>query len=266
MITTNQYGPWALIAGGSEGIAASFAHKLAGIGINLVLVARRPDPLEKLKGQLLAANEVQVRTLSLDLQRSDTLDRIREVSDDIEVGLLIFNAGDVGSITGSFLDRSLEDVLTVARVTAIGQTTLAHHFGSKMAKHGRGGILLIGSLSGNAGMPNQVTYCASKAYSQILAEGLWCELKPRGIDVLSVILGVTDTPARTREKLPAIPGLTISTCDEVAQEALDNLAEGGPVYVPPAFARIFQSMSSAPRRQLAERMSGVGRSPPEKTT
>jgi NAD(P)-dependent dehydrogenase (short-subunit alcohol dehydrogenase family) len=159
MITAKQYGPWALIAGGSEGVAASFAHKLAGVGMSLVLVARRPEPLEKLSQEVRANNGVEVRTLSLDLKRSDMLDRIREVTDDIEVGLLIFNAGDLGSITGPFLDRALEDVLTVVRVTAIGQTTLAHHFGSRMATRGRGGIILVGSMSGSAGMPTQATYC-----------------------------------------------------------------------------------------------------------
>jgi short-subunit dehydrogenase len=96
---------------------------------------------------------------------------------------------------------------------------------------------------------------------------LWCELRPRGIDVLSLVLGVTDTPARTRSGLPAIAAMPISTCDEVAQQALDNLTNGGPVYVPPPFATMFQSMCSTPRRQLAERLSGMTRrSPLQKTT
>jgi short-subunit dehydrogenase len=259
MITAKQYGPWALIAGGSEGVAASFAHKLAGVGMNLVLVARRLEPLEKLSQAIRTSSGAQVRTLALDLKRSDMLERIREVTDDIEVGLLIFNAAELGSIMGPFLERTLEDVLASVRVTAIGQTTLAHHFGSQMAARGRGGIILVGSVSGNAGMPNQATYCASKAYSQILAEALWCELKPHGIDVLSLVLGVTDTPARARAGIPDAPGLHVSSSDDVAQQALDNLADGGPVYVPPPFAKMFQSLCSAPRRQLAEHMSGAVR-------
>jgi short-subunit dehydrogenase len=222
--------------------------------MNLVLVARRPEPLEKLGQEVRAASKVEVRTLSLDLKRSDMLGRIREVTDDIEVGLLIFNAGELDSVWGPFLDRTLEDVLAAARVTAIGQTTLAHHFGARMAARRRGGIILVGSLSGNAGMPNQATYCAAKAYSQILAEALWCELKPRGIDVLSLVLGITDTPARTRSGIPA-PMLPVFAADDVAQQALDNLAEGGPVYIPPPMAQMFQFLCSTPRRRIAERMT-----------
>ena len=180
MINAKQYGPWALIAGGSEGVAVSFAHQLAGVGMNLVLVARRSEPLETLRREVVASSGVEVRALSLDLKRPDMLERIREVTDGIEVGLLIFNAGETDSMMGLFLDRALDDVLAAVRVTTIGQTTLAHHFGSRMARRGRGGIILVGSLSGNAGAPKVATYCAAKAYSQILAEALWCELKPRG--------------------------------------------------------------------------------------
>jgi short-subunit dehydrogenase len=268
MITAKQYGPWALIAGGSEGVAASFAHKLAGVGISLVLVARRSEALERLSQEVRARRAVEVRTLSLDLKQSDMLERIREVTDEIEVGLLIFNAGDTGRMMGPFLDRALEDVLASVRVTAIGQTTLAHHFGSQMAARGRGGIILVGSLSGNAGAPNVATYCAAKAYSQILAEALWCELKPRGIDVLSLALGLTDTPARTRSgvSLADIPGMPVLSADDVAQQALDNLADGGPVHVPPPYARVFQYLCSTPRRQIAERASGAVSVPQQKTT
>ncbi|MET0986528.1 MAG: SDR family NAD(P)-dependent oxidoreductase, partial [Steroidobacteraceae bacterium] len=257
VITMKQHGPWALIAGGSEGVGASFAHKLARIGMNLMLVARRSEPLETLAQNVRARSQAEVRTLSLDLKRSDALERVREVTDDIEIGLLIFNAGDLGSAMGSFIDRNLEDVLAAVRVTVIGQTTLAHHFGARMAARGRGGIILIGSLSGNAGVPNQATYCAAKAYSQIFAEALWCELKPRGIDVLSVVLGITDTPARARAGLPDVPGAHVFTADDIAQHALDNLVDGGPVYVPPPLAELFQLFSSSPRRQIAELMSGA---------
>jgi short-subunit dehydrogenase len=265
MITAKQYGPWALIAGGSEGVGASFARKLAAVGIHLLLVARRSEPLEKL-AQELAASGVEVRTLSLDLKRSDVLERIRELTDGIEIGLLIFNASNLESMIGSFLDRAPEDSLAVVQVTTISQTILAHHFGSRMIARGRGGIILVGSTAGAAGMPNHATYCASKAYSQIFAEALWCELKPRGVDVLSLVLGITDTPARARAGVPDAPGLPVLTGDDVAQEALDNLAEGGPVYVPPSYAEMFQSMCSTPRRRLAEYVSAAVRASQQEAT
>ena len=47
MTDPKTYGPWAVIAGGSEGVGASFARQLAESGLNLVLLARKPGPLEE---------------------------------------------------------------------------------------------------------------------------------------------------------------------------------------------------------------------------
>src|SRR5262245_41144483 len=87
-----KYGPWALITGGSEGVGAALARKLAADGFNLVLVARKPAPLEELATELRAGG-AEVRILSADLSQPDVLDKVRAVTDDIEVGLLIYNAG-----------------------------------------------------------------------------------------------------------------------------------------------------------------------------
>ena len=92
MIDPQYYGPWAVIAGGSEGVGAGFADELSKIGINLVLIARKPGPLEETAAKA-RANGVEVRTLALDLLVPDALDQIKAVTDDVEVGLLIFNAG-----------------------------------------------------------------------------------------------------------------------------------------------------------------------------
>jgi uncharacterized protein len=254
MISAQQYGPWALIAGGSEGIGASFARKLAHAGFHLVLIARRAGPLDDLAGRLRAEAGVQVRTLPLDLSsaRPDMLERIREVTDDIEVGLLIYSAADTGRIA-PFLEWTVDQAVSWVRLIAVGQATLAHHFAAQMARRGRGGILFVGALPGNAGTANLATYSGSKAFTQIFCEALWSELKPRGIDVLVHIVGATDTPARARSGARNLMPLTPP--DEVAQLGLDNLAQG-PVFVMPPMVPLFQQLASMTRRQAAERMSG----------
>ena len=88
-----QYGPWALIAGGSEGVGESFARQLAGAGIHLVLLARRQGPLDRLASSISEDHGVAVRTLTVDLTRPELLSRVRALTDDIEVGLMIYNAG-----------------------------------------------------------------------------------------------------------------------------------------------------------------------------
>ena len=118
-----------------------------------------------------------------------------------------------------------------------------------MAKLGRGGIIFLGSLTGNGGMANVATYGGSKAFTQIFGEALWTELKPHGIDVLVLIVGAADTPARRRSGFGN--PMAVNQCDEVAQWGLDNLANG-PVYVLPLIADMFKQMCSLPRREVVE--------------
>ena len=77
MIDAKSYGPWAIIAGASEGIGVSFAHLLGKAGINLVLVARQQGLLEQLARDVGAGSSVQTRVLALDLSDPDALDRVR---------------------------------------------------------------------------------------------------------------------------------------------------------------------------------------------
>jgi short-subunit dehydrogenase len=259
----DRYGPWAVIAGASEGVGAAFARKLAARGLNLVLIARKAETLQALAASIGEAHGVQVRTLPMDLTSTDMLEQIRAVTDDLEVGLLVYNAGANQSMLRYF-DASLEQALRVVRLNPVGQVSLTHHFGLKMRERGRGGIVLVGSLAGAAGGSPLAAYCASKSFAQKLAEGLWSELKPRGVDVLYIVVGAVDTPNRQRQgasakvsadRLPAEddPNQMVFPPEEIAQEALDHLAEG-PVHVPPRLERFYHDLSTMPRAQASELM------------
>ena len=137
MIDPQYYGPWAVIAGGSEGVGAGFADELSKIGINLVLIARKPGPLEETAAKA-RANGVEVRTLALDLLVPDALDQIKAVTDDVEVGLLIFNAG-ANSYGHEFVTGDLTGFAGVIELNINKQLELSHHFGGLMKDRGRGG-------------------------------------------------------------------------------------------------------------------------------
>jgi short-subunit dehydrogenase len=246
-LRAEKYGPWAVIAGGSEGIGACIARHLAQSGINLVLIARKVEALESVAASLRA--HVEARTLALDLTDAAMLDRIREATDDVEVGLLVYNAG-ASHRTGPFVDWPLQDVVKVIRLNTEGQAILAHHFGKKMAARGRGGITLMGSLAGNAGSPSVIAYAGAKAFSQIFAEGLWWEMKQRGVDVLHVVVGSTDTPAMKRLGIVYRKNQA-DDAEDVARFTLENLAKG-PVAVVPSMLNRFQELATTDRGAATE--------------
>ncbi|NLU81648.1 SDR family NAD(P)-dependent oxidoreductase [Rhodococcus sp. HNM0569] len=229
MLDLDKYGPWAVVAGGSEGVGACFADELARAGFNLVLIARKPGPLED-TAESVRAHGVEVRTLSLDLLDADALDRIRAVTDDVEVGLLIFNAG-ANSYGHEFVTGDMEGFRGVLELNVVKQLELSHHYGALMRERGRGGIILLGSMSGFMGAEQQSLYSASKAFSRIFAESLWLELEPHGVDVVELVLGVTRTPAMERAGLNFdIPGMLVAEPADVAREGLEHITDG-PLWV-----------------------------------
>lgn len=255
-----RYGPWALIAGASEGTGAEFAWLLAAAGINLILVARRDGPLGALAGEIGAAHGVKVVTAAIDLAKDDAATRLAEIAAPLEVGLLVFNAG--ADPNGSpFLDQAIEAWSDLAVRNCLTVMRSLHHFGLPMRERGRGGLLVCGSGVCYGGLPGISVYGATKAFDLALLEGLWAELKPAGVDVLYLVMGRTDTPAHRKlleeRGMPTdVAGMAIAR--EVAKLGLERLPFGpiqnwGLADEEPGWAQI----SAADRRARIEKIAAM---------
>ena len=223
----SRYGPWALIAGASEGTGSSFARQLAEKGLNLILVARRQGPLDALAGEITATHGVECVTASIDLSSADAADKMAIAAGEREVGLLILNAG--ADPNGSmFLDNDIAnwDALAMRNVMCVMRA--CHRFGAPMRRRRRGGIMIVGSGACYSGLPGIAVYGATKAFDLVFSESLWAELQPFGVDVLSYVIGRTDTPAH-RELMEArgmpIPD-DLADPDDVARLGLARLPHG----------------------------------------
>ena len=131
-----RYGPWAVITGGSEGVGAAWGRALVDRGVGVVLVARRPEPLEA-TASALRERGGDVRTISLDVTDPDVVERLRSVTDDIEVGTLILNAGAMRTRQYTwFLDEDLRDIETVITLNTLVTARLVHGYGRAMRDRG----------------------------------------------------------------------------------------------------------------------------------
>lgn len=248
LVDPDRYGPWAVVAGGSEGVGARFAHHLAASGINLVLVARTPGPLEA-TAAAVREQGVEVRTVAADLTEPAGVDAVLAGTADVEVGLLVCNAG-ANTYGASFVDGDLDRFERVIDLNITAPLRLAHHYGAAMKARRRGGILLVGSLSGYLGHAQIGVYAAAKAFSRVFAEGLWLELREDDVDVLEVVLGATRTPAMERAGLRLdLPGIPVSEPDDVAVQALRSLREG-PVVIAAGNEHLVAFQTGPDRRRV----------------
>lgn len=252
MIAPEKYGPWAMVLGASEGIGEAFVRQIAAAGVNVVLVSRRQSVLDALAASL--PDTVQHRTLAVDLTADDAVDQLIAATDDIEVGLVVYNAG-ADTMAVKFHDRSLDEVMHLVKLNVVTPTKLCHQIGAQMRARKRGGIILLGSMAGLAGTGWVATYSATKAYDQMLAEGLWRELKADGVDVMVLVAGATATPAHDRMGAKVTKEYPPMDPADVAREGLAALGSG-PLHVAGDANRAnFARMSPAPRVDIINQMT-----------
>jgi short-subunit dehydrogenase len=164
----------------------------------------------------------------LDLTDAGLADRVTAATAGLDVGLLVYNAGAANRMP-TFLDDPVEDSIGRIELNCVGPVVLARLLGPPMRERGRGGIVLVGSLSCLAGAARVVVYSAAKAFGVNLAEGLWAELRPHGVDVCNAVLGSVRTPSAARMGVEPDPERDMEP-DDVAAEIVANIGNG-PTYV-----------------------------------
>jgi short-subunit dehydrogenase len=233
----DNYGPWAVVAGASEGLGEAFARACASRGVNVILVARREHVLRALADDIAHSCNVSTKVIVADLGTSDGLNRVLDETRDLDVGLIIYNA--IYPLIGPFWSVGVEEHRKEIDVNIRGPLVLAHAFGERMRARGRGGIVLLSSMAGFQGAARIVNYAATKAYNLVLGEGLWEELRGSGVDALVCAPGATRTPNYERSD-PSEDGswmVYVQEARDVANETLEYLGRG-PLLIPGRMNRL----------------------------
>jgi uncharacterized protein len=234
--TTNfkeKYGQYALIAGGSDGLGYAFAEAIARRGLNLVLIARQEDRLKAAAARLKEIYEIDVISISADMADYENVKKLIS-SLKVSIGLLVYNAAFAP--IGLFENTNEDHLALCAAVNVKTPLLLTKLISASMIQQKRGGIVLMSSLAGAQGSPNIAAYAATKSFNAILAEGLWKELKPHGIDVLGCCAGAIFTPGyQQAEKTKPAPGMLKAS--QVAEQTLNALGRG-PIIIPGAINKI----------------------------
>jgi hypothetical protein len=213
-----RYGDWALVTGASSGIGLEFARALARERISCVLTARRDDRLRTLAEELERSYAVSTRVVAIDLADPAGADQLAEAVADLDIGMLINNAGF--GYAGRLDKQDTERLRALVQVNCVAPLVLTSRLLPKMTARGRGAVIFSGSIAGQQPLPHLAAYSASKGFDRLLGESLWGELRGTGVDVLVLEPGPTDTEFQAVAGEVPHPGEAPDGVVEVALDAL----------------------------------------------
>ncbi|WPB82545.1 SDR family oxidoreductase [Archangium violaceum] len=215
-------GKTVVVTGSSMGIGEAFARELDARGAKLVLVARSQDKLQALASRLQSA-----QVIVEDLTKPGAAGRVFEevTRRGLDVDVLINNAG-FGE-HGPFMDVSLETQRGQIALNIGALVELTHVF-LPMLERRHGGVIQVASMAGYQPTPYFAVYGATKAFVLSFSEALWAEYKDRGVRVVAVSPGATDTRFFVRAGEAASSGFKRASPEDVARLGLEAFQKNRP--------------------------------------
>lgn len=215
-----------LITGASGGIGEEFARQLAHRGDNLALVARSAERLNKLADELSRAHRIHAHAIPLDLTEADAAQKLFDETTrrNLEINFLINNAG-FGSL-GEFTAFSIQRDEEMIRLNISAVVALTHLYLRPMQASGAGAIINVASTAAFQPVPFMATYAATKAFVLSFSEALAEENRARGVRIMALCPGATDTNFFRAAEGERPPLRMIETPETVVRSALHAFARG----------------------------------------
>ncbi|KAI0478393.1 3-ketoacyl-CoA reductase [Xylariaceae sp. FL0804] len=199
-------GTWAVVTGASDGLGKEYATQLASKGFNLVLVSRTLPKLETLAQELEAKfGGLQTKVLDMDFAANNDADyeRLAQLVDGLDVGILINNVGQSHSIPVPFTLTEKEEMQSIVTINCMGTLRTTRIVAPGMQSRKRGLIITMGSFGGWLPTPYLATYSGSKAFLQHWSTALASELKTDNVDV-QLCLSYLVTTAMSKIRRPSL--------------------------------------------------------------
>jgi hypothetical protein len=226
----------ALVTGASSGLGATFAHHLAALKYDLVLVARREDRLKTLGGQLSGRYGIRTEILPADLSTDAGILRVEErIRARADVTLLVNDAGFGGG--GIFYRSDISRAADMIHVHILSTARLTRAALPPMVESGRGAVINLGSVAAFFVLPGSIIYGSTKAWIVAFSKGLANELRGTGVRIQALCPGFThtefhDMPELNKLRDSSIPGFLWTPADKVIAKSLRALGRRKTVYIP----------------------------------
>lgn len=254
--------PVALVTGASSGIGEALARRFAGVGHDLVLVARSADKLQALADQLAAEHGIRAWVAPADLaspgaavELAAAMKRARR-----NIDVLVNCAGVLQF--GPFIAMPAQRHQQLVDLNISGLTAMLAAFLPAMVALGSGRVLNVASIAAFQPVPSLATYAATKAYVLSLTESLSEELKGTGVTITALCPGITAThmlaeASAGSAELGKLPQILVGSADDVADQGVEACMKGDVICVPGALNRATVVAGRATPKWLLRRISGA---------
>lgn len=243
-----------LITGGSRGIGAVYADRLAKRGYDLILVGRSEAPLKALTASLASATGRQITAIVADLNDKRDLAKVEtKLREDSSITMLVNNAG-VASVS-PLLNADIEKMEEMIALNTITLTRLTYAAAPAFVKRGAGTIINISSTVGISPETLNGVYGATKAYVLAFSHSLQYELADKGIRIQAVLPGATATDLWEIAGLPwqKLPQSIVMSVEDMVDAALVGLDQGELVTIPGLHDGDEWTRFEAARRAISQR-------------
>ncbi|XP_055383144.1 very-long-chain 3-oxoacyl-CoA reductase-B [Condylostylus longicornis] len=190
-VDVEKMGKWAVITGATEGIGKAYAKALAKKGLNVILISRSLEKLEKVKSEIAECSQVEVKLIDVDFTSGPEIyTKISTNIQNLEIGVLVNNVGMSYTYPDFFLniqnEKFLRDIIT-CNINSV--THMCRLIMPQMIERKRGIVINISSMAAHVPNPLLCLYSGTKAFIDKFSDDLNTEYKGQGIIVQSVMPG-----------------------------------------------------------------------------
>uniref|UniRef100_A0A8C8H601 Testosterone 17-beta-dehydrogenase 3 n=1 Tax=Oncorhynchus tshawytscha TaxID=74940 RepID=A0A8C8H601_ONCTS len=223
-------GEWAVVTGGSDGIGRAYAFELAGRGLNVVILSRTKDKLDRVALEIEETTGQKVKVIVADFTEDDMYECIKEKLKGLNIGVLVNNVGILPShipckfLQTKYLEQKITKVIN-CNVKALVKPCIWMYI---LLCPYRGKGMIVNISSGVASVPSPIytMYCASKVFVERFSQGLQAEYKAKGVMIQAVAPFGVSTPMTGYQK----PNMVTLTAEDFVRSSLEYLLAGDKTY------------------------------------
>ena len=192
-VELRKFGQWGVVTGASEGIGRGYALELAKRGLNVVLMSRSQEKLEKVAKEIRETYQREALVIPVDFTDGQAIyPRLQEKLKDLEIGVLVNNVG-LAQKPLYLLEVSSNRHRNIVEVNCQSVIQMTHLLLPGMVGRGRGAVINISSYTAVSPFQLICVYAATKIFVNYFSEALAAEYAPRGILVQNVMPHLVST-------------------------------------------------------------------------